>query len=306
LPLAWGTRFAAAVDGTAQGALRSLSTDVRDDAAVIAALLERAALPLAHGGLGIGGRTAVVPAAALASQLDNLRTGRKYSRTLAAVADGLVAATRVEPGDPLAGLPAADGGPPDYAGAPVSAHHRAAVGPATASDDEAPTSRPGHAIGRPMLAAGPATAPPTPALRGTMARASPTSLRAGAGTDAVGPAATVRAAPDPPAGGLGARGVISAARTAVAPIPPRSHHWFAGAIGAPTCCPISATAAPETILRARAAGGASFSDRPPPAITANRVTASDRVLPPPAPPPFSHLDSASLCSCWLWPRRFRP
>jgi len=57
----------------------------------VAALVERAALPLAHGGLGVGGRAAVVPAAALASWVDSLWAGRRDSPTLAAQADALSA-----------------------------------------------------------------------------------------------------------------------------------------------------------------------------------------------------------------------
>jgi len=137
LPLARGTRLAAAVDRTAQGALRQLLTDARDDEAVVADLLDRASLPVAHGGLGIGGRTAVVPAASLASQLDTLRAGRHYSRTLAAVADGLVAVTGTAAGEPLAWPPAPSGGFLDDPGAPAHAQGRAGVGPQVAAAAQA-------------------------------------------------------------------------------------------------------------------------------------------------------------------------
>ena len=90
LPLVWGGRLAGAVDRAAQGALRRLLTDARDPPPDVHALLARAALPLSQGGLGIGGRAAVVPAAALASRIDSLRAGRQYSPTLAAVADFLL------------------------------------------------------------------------------------------------------------------------------------------------------------------------------------------------------------------------
>jgi len=91
LPLVWGARLAASVDRAAQGALRRLLTDALDPPAAVDALLDRAALPLSHGGLGIGGRTVVVPAAALASRIDALRAWRLYSPVLAAVADSLAA-----------------------------------------------------------------------------------------------------------------------------------------------------------------------------------------------------------------------
>ncbi|GAB0497287.1 hypothetical protein MMPV_008616 [Pyropia vietnamensis] len=75
------------------------------------AVLERAALPPAMGGLGVGGRTRVVPAALLASWVDALRAGQAYSPALRATADGLLAVPRV----------AADGGPlPPVAAAPAA------------------------------------------------------------------------------------------------------------------------------------------------------------------------------------------
>jgi len=103
LPLVWGARLAASVDRAAQGALRRLLTDARDSPAAMGALLDRAALPLSHGGLGIGGRTAVVSAAALASRIDALRAGRLYSPVLAAVADSLAA---LDGDDPTGSAPA--------------------------------------------------------------------------------------------------------------------------------------------------------------------------------------------------------
>ena len=101
LPLVAGARLAAAVDADAQSVLERLLFDARDSSAVKQAALARAALPTSMGGLGIGGRTRVVPAAALASRVDALRAGAAYSPALRAVADGL----RAVP------CTAADGGP---------------------------------------------------------------------------------------------------------------------------------------------------------------------------------------------------
>ena len=97
LPLVWGARLPGAVDRAAQAALRQLLCDIRDDSVAVDALLARAALPLAHGGLGIGGRAAVVPAAALASQVDTLRAGRRYTPVMAAIADWLLGAAHTAP-----------------------------------------------------------------------------------------------------------------------------------------------------------------------------------------------------------------
>jgi len=90
LPLADGARLAGAVDRGAQRVLAGLLCDARDGAATRAAVVERAALPPLMGGLGIGGRTAVAPAAALASRVDALRAGRAYSPALRATADALL------------------------------------------------------------------------------------------------------------------------------------------------------------------------------------------------------------------------
>ena len=89
LPLAAGARLAGAVDADARAVLGRLLFDARDSAATREAALERAALPTAMGGLGVGGRTRVAPAAALASWVDALRAGAAYSPALRAVADGL-------------------------------------------------------------------------------------------------------------------------------------------------------------------------------------------------------------------------
>ncbi|GAB0498740.1 hypothetical protein MMPV_010088 [Pyropia vietnamensis] len=94
-------RLAAAVDADAKAALGGMLCDARDSTATREAVLERAALPPAMGGLGVGGRTRVVPAALLASWVDALRAGQAYSPALRATADGLLAVPRV----------AADGGP---------------------------------------------------------------------------------------------------------------------------------------------------------------------------------------------------
>jgi len=90
LPLADAARLVGAVDRGAQRVLAELLCDARDDAATRAAVVERAALPPLMGGLRIGGRTAVAPAAALASRVDALRAGRAYYPALRATADGLL------------------------------------------------------------------------------------------------------------------------------------------------------------------------------------------------------------------------
>ncbi|GAB0497402.1 hypothetical protein MMPV_008734 [Pyropia vietnamensis] len=120
LPLVWGARLAGAVDRDARSALTALLCDAADPPARRAALLERAALPVAMGGLGIGGRVRVAPAAALASWLDALRAGRAYSPALRAV----VAA--------LSGRPtvAADGGPVAPLPLPTSLPSAARANPA--------------------------------------------------------------------------------------------------------------------------------------------------------------------------------
>ena len=89
LPLGDGVRLAGAVDRGAQRVFADLLCDARDDAATRAAVVQRAALPPRMGGLGIGGRTAVAPAAALASRVDALRAKLAYFPALRATADGL-------------------------------------------------------------------------------------------------------------------------------------------------------------------------------------------------------------------------
>ena len=61
-----------AVDADLQAILGRLSFDARDSAAVMQAGLERAALAPVKGGLGIGWRALIAPAAALASCVDAL------------------------------------------------------------------------------------------------------------------------------------------------------------------------------------------------------------------------------------------
>ena len=152
LPLVWGARLAASVDRAAQGAVRRLLTDARDAPAVVDALLARAALPVSHGSLGIGGRTAIVPAAALASRVDALRAGRQYSPAPAAVADFLIAADGAVP---TSGTPA----PPPSAGERVSTGRL--VSPPT---DGAPARLPGAAATAPALGASSGSAPNSVAL----------------------------------------------------------------------------------------------------------------------------------------------
>jgi len=132
LPLEAAAQLAAAVDGDASAVLKGLLTDASDDPAVVAALLERAALPPAMGGMGIGGRARVVMAAVLASWTDALRARAKHSPALralgawlrargeaagAAVAD--VAASTAVGADPTSALPP-EGPTPGGGGAPVA------------------------------------------------------------------------------------------------------------------------------------------------------------------------------------------
>jgi len=77
-----GALLAAAVDADAAAVLRRLLVDGRDEPADAANMLDRAAMPPAMGGLGIGGRTRVVAAAALTSWTDSLRAGKKHSPAL--------------------------------------------------------------------------------------------------------------------------------------------------------------------------------------------------------------------------------
>jgi len=82
LPLEAGAELASAVDRDAGDVLARLLCDARDPASVRSALLARAALPPAMGGLGIGCRTRVAAPAALASWTDALRAGVSYSPAL--------------------------------------------------------------------------------------------------------------------------------------------------------------------------------------------------------------------------------
>lgn len=128
LPLEAGARLAAAVDADAKTALGGMLCDARDSTATREAVLERAALPPAMGGLGVGGRTRVVPAALLASWVDALRAGAAYSPTLRATADGLLAVPRV----------AADGGPLPPAAAAATARSGPAAGGPTGAGGGGP------------------------------------------------------------------------------------------------------------------------------------------------------------------------
>jgi len=70
------------------------------------------------GGLGIGGRTAVAPVAALASRVDALRAGRAYSSALRATVDALLRlpAARSEPAVGPSGVAGETSGAPEPAG----------------------------------------------------------------------------------------------------------------------------------------------------------------------------------------------
>jgi len=73
LPLVAGARLAGAVDTVSRAVLGRLSFDARDSPAFQQVGLDRAALQPAMGGLGIGARALIAPAAALASRVDALR-----------------------------------------------------------------------------------------------------------------------------------------------------------------------------------------------------------------------------------------
>lgn len=129
LPLVGRARLATAVDCSTRSALMALLCDAADPPARREALLARAALPVAMGGLDIGGRTRVVAAAALASWLDALRAGRAYLPALRALADGVAGQAEV----------ATDGGP--VGGAPPL-HPPPAVAPAAAAGALPPDAPP--------------------------------------------------------------------------------------------------------------------------------------------------------------------
>ena len=95
LSLVWGGRLAGYVDRAAQSSFRRLLTDARDPSPDVVALIARAAAPLTNGGLGIGGRSTLARAAAMASRVDCLRARPLYSPTLKAVAEFLFGADAV-------------------------------------------------------------------------------------------------------------------------------------------------------------------------------------------------------------------
>jgi len=117
LPLADGARLAGTADRGAQRVPAGLLCDARDDAATRAAVVERGAFPSLMGGLYIGGRTTVAPAAALASRVDELRAGRACSPALCATADTLLRLPGAG-GEPAIGSAGVAGG---TSGAPASA-----------------------------------------------------------------------------------------------------------------------------------------------------------------------------------------
>jgi len=117
LPQADGARLAGAVDRGAQRVLAGLLCDACNDAATRAAVFDRAALPPMMGGLGIGERTAVAPAAALASRAETLRTGWSYSPALRPTADAPLR-LRGAGGEPVVGAAGVAGG---TSGTPTSA-----------------------------------------------------------------------------------------------------------------------------------------------------------------------------------------
>jgi len=158
LPLADGARLAGAVDRGAQRVLADLVCDARDDAATRAAVVERAALPPLMGGLGIGGRTAVAPAAVLASRVDALRAGRAYSPALRATADALLRLPGAG-GEPAVGPSGVAGG---TSGAPAPAGEVARRAVAQPLSCASRAVRPAAAVPRP---------PPVAVARGAAAGA---------------------------------------------------------------------------------------------------------------------------------------
>lgn len=82
LPLVAGACLAAALDRDSVAAALGLLSDARDTAAKRDALATRLPLPVAKQGLGIGGRTRIVPAGSLASWVDTLRARRATSPPL--------------------------------------------------------------------------------------------------------------------------------------------------------------------------------------------------------------------------------
>ena len=226
LPLAAGARLSGGVDADAWAFLGRLLFDARDSVATREAALERAALPTAMGGLGVGGRTRVAPAAVLASWADALRAGAAYSPALRAVADGLRAVpVAAADGGPVAG-PAGSSAPGGAAaaggeGAAAGVGGGAAIGVGGGSDPPlAPGALTADAVGggglsaAPMLPPGPApravgvgngaadaSAPPSSlGSQGREGSASPPPL--GSGVWFWGPGGVIQRPPPPSAAGL--------------------------------------------------------------------------------------------------------
>jgi len=184
LPLVVGARLAATVDADSQAVFGQLLFDARDSPAVKQAGLEIAALQPATGGLGIGGRALIAPAAALASRVDALRAGAAYSPALRATADGLLALPQV----------AADGGPLEAVGAPEAA---GSSGPPATGEAAGAAAAGARSTSQPAAAGG--------AAGGGGAAAPPAS------PPGVGGAAVAAAGAAPPASGVwfwGPNGVV--------------------------------------------------------------------------------------------------
>jgi len=223
LPLAAGARLAGAVDANARAVLGRLLFDARDSAATREAALERAALPTAMGGPGVGGRTQVAPVAALASWVDALRAGSAYSMALPAVADGLralpVAAADGGPVTGPAGSSAVGGAAADAAGGGGAT----AGGGGGAADSGRGTTAAGNCgeVGPPLAAGTPAAgaAGGSGPSAAASARPGPARRAVGAGDGAAGASA--------PPSSLGSPGREGSASSP----PPGSGVWFWGPKG---------------------------------------------------------------------------
>ncbi|KAK1863472.1 hypothetical protein I4F81_006027 [Pyropia yezoensis] len=90
LPLVPAAQLAAALDREEVEPVEGLLCDVRDSPLVRQAVRKRMPLPVSMGGVGIGGRTKGVTAAALASRLDAVPRCRVSSPALRALGDALV------------------------------------------------------------------------------------------------------------------------------------------------------------------------------------------------------------------------
>lgn len=204
LPLVWGARLAGAVDRDARRLVLAALRDSRDSAATRTAVVGRAALPPKMGGLGIGGRALVLPAAALAFWVDALRAGAAYSPDLAAIrADLLRSPVAAEDGSVV--LP-----PPPGAGAsarlaaprPAACRPGGVTGGVTKRRSAAATSgrrRRGRASQRRHLFDPSRRSPPRPAARTPSNPPLPRQATAAA-TPTGGAGASAPAAPECPAG----------------------------------------------------------------------------------------------------------